>query len=182
MLNGSLTPLDPTNYLFVNFQSLFFYSCASCAQQSLSRECYCIVAAGENVPTKQISRDPPNWRSQIVSFHTAKLASPRREKISHLFLQNLLSVWMLGKEWMSWRLATKLYFSKAISSWCTASCWITAWRNWCCQLGVAPSWRIIMEDKRQEEFKFFIVLTGRFCLILIPVIATPVINATGISD
>lgn len=27
----------------------------------------------------------------------AKLASPRREKISHPFLQNLLSVWMLGK-------------------------------------------------------------------------------------
>ena len=39
-----------------------------------------------------------------------------------------------------------------------------------------------MEDTRQQEFKFFSVLTGRFCLILILVIATPVIDATGISD
>ena len=32
-----------------------------------------------------------------MGFHVTKLASPRREKISDLFLQNLLSVWMLAK-------------------------------------------------------------------------------------
>lgn len=39
-----------------------------------------------------------------------------------------------------------------------------------------------MEDRRREEFKFFSVSTGRFCLILSLVIAIPVIDATGISD
>lgn len=39
-----------------------------------------------------------------------------------------------------------------------------------------------MEDKRQEELKFFSVLTGRFCRILLLIIATLVIDATGISD
>lgn len=36
--------------------------------------------------------------SQIVSFHMAKLASPEKEKIPGLFLQNLLQVWMLAKD------------------------------------------------------------------------------------
>lgn len=97
MLNGSLTSLGPSDYFFMSFQSLFFYRCALCIQQSLSRESYCWVAAGENVPAKQISRDPSILMSQIVSFHMAKLASPTEEKIPSLFLQNLLQVWVLAK-------------------------------------------------------------------------------------